>query len=519
MPMTSSTASASTETTAAKLRVLLTYRGDIDTKGGAAYVMERTAKALRTVGVDAELSYETTPAVEGFDLVHAFNIWSPGLALTQLRHLRATGVPVVWQPFYLHWTETAWAGLAVRAVLGQSDPAVRAHLIEELRAGRVVVNGMTRHGPNEIVPGFDAALCEMLDCVDHICVTSHHEIQTLSQVTRLISKPHTVVRHGVDAEIFAHADAEEFVSFAGVRDFALCVGAIDARKNQALLAEALRDSDLPLVLVGPAFEPDYRELVLARGGERLMHFERLPQELIASAYKAAAVHVLPSFAEASALANLEAAAAGCPLVVSNRSSEFEYYGDRVSYCDPSDPVSIRDAVSAALERAHREPHGGAELARHVAQYTWTRAAEQTLAAYRRTLAQAGKALVPDSRAFLTIAFAEELLAAPERLGAYAEAFDGNDDATLLILVEPDGERIVERLSETLAAAGLDDDNTVDMIASVVPARDWTALAARANALFSHRPAPPSLKTLPRFDTDTADALHRAAVAERVPLTV
>ena len=69
MPMTSSTASASTETTAAKLRVLLTYRGDIDTKGGAAYVMERTAKALRTVGVDAELSYETTPAVEGFDLL------------------------------------------------------------------------------------------------------------------------------------------------------------------------------------------------------------------------------------------------------------------------------------------------------------------------------------------------------------------------------------------------------------------------------------------------------------------
>ena len=105
--------------------------------------------------------------------------------------------------------------------------------------------------------------------------------------------------------------------------------------------------------------------------------------MVASAYKAAAVHVLPSFAEGAALANLEAAVSQCPMVVSNRSSEMEYFLDGVYYCDPFSRESIRNAVRRAMsEKAER-----AEARRPLAQRTeilcsWARVAELTEPVYR-----------------------------------------------------------------------------------------------------------------------------------------
>src|SRR5206468_11909835 len=111
----------------------------------------------------------------------------------------------------------------------------------------------------------------------------------------------------------------------GDDEFVLCVGSIDTRKNQPMLAHALAGGERPLVLVGPCYEPSTLRLVEELGGDTVRRFDRLPRELVASAMAGASVHVLPSFAEGSALASMEAAAAGCPVVVSNRSSEFEYY--------------------------------------------------------------------------------------------------------------------------------------------------------------------------------------------------
>src|SRR3982750_3355485 len=102
------------------MRILFAYRDDIDVRGGAAAVMEHTAAAIRALGHEVDISYELRPDVAGYDLAHAWNIWSPGTALEQLRHLHEAGVPVIWQPFYLGWSESTWADPAVRAVF---DPA------------------------------------------------------------------------------------------------------------------------------------------------------------------------------------------------------------------------------------------------------------------------------------------------------------------------------------------------------------------------------------------------------------
>ena len=369
-------------------RVLFAYRDDVDTRGGAASVMNQTAEALATIGVAHEVTYDVEPDVGGFDVVHAVNLWSPDSALQQLRHLRAAGATIVWQPFYLGYSELSWAMRALPAVFDPGRPAdERDQLVAAFTAGAIDAGGMTRYGNNEPLPGFHQAVAEMVDLADRIVFCSMREAQLLSQAVGLRDTPFTHTPHGVQAQRFAEADPAAFRAHAGLGDepFALCVGAIDLRKNQIMLARALRDSGIPLVLLGPALEGATRDLVQTAGGDNLIHLDRVDAELVASAYHAASVHVLPSFAEGAALANLEAAAAGCPIVVSDRSSEFEYFGDLARYCDPADPESIRAAVESVLDAREREPEQIAELKRRMVDLTWESTARATVGAYAAAL--------------------------------------------------------------------------------------------------------------------------------------
>lgn len=365
-------------------RVLFAYRDDVDTRGGAATVMHRTAEGLEALGVETEVTYEVDPDVAGFDIVHPVNVWAPESALEQLRNLRAGGATIVWQPFYLGYSELSWAMRALPFVFDPSrPPAEREQLIAAFTAGAIDAGGITRYGRNEPLPGFHQAMAEMVGLADRIVACSMHEVQTLSQDVGLGGTPFSHTPHGVHAERFADATGGAFRAYAGLGDepFALCVGAIDLRKNQIVLAHALRDSGIPLVLLGPTLEQGTFDLVRSAGGDNVIHIDRVDAELVASAYHAAAVHVLPSWAEGAALANLEAASAGCPIVVSDRSSEFEYFGDLARYCDPADPASIRQAVEDSMAARERDAERIAELKLRMVDLTWENTARATMRAY------------------------------------------------------------------------------------------------------------------------------------------
>src|SRR4051794_20474962 len=296
-------------------RVLLAYRADVDQHGGAASVMHATADALRELGADVEISTEVAPDVDGFDVVPPFNIWDPRSALEQLRHLATTAAPVAWQPFYLNWTEFAWADRVMTALAEPGHSlAERDTVIAAMCEGTVTAGEMTRWTPNEPVPGLHGAIREMASLVDHVCACSVREMQMLAQVTGLVDTPFTGTRHGVDAAAFAGADPEPFRALVDLDEFVLCVGTIETRKNQAMLARALNGSGHGLVLIGPCWQSSALRLIDELGDHRVRRYDRLPRELVASAMRAAAVHALPSYAEGSALASMEAAAAGCPVV-------------------------------------------------------------------------------------------------------------------------------------------------------------------------------------------------------------
>ncbi len=488
------------------MRALFAYREDVDAHGGAASVMESTAAHLHALGAEVEITYDARPDTAGFDVVHAWNIWKPSTALDQLRHLRASGVPVIWQPFYLHWTEAAWAQTAVYAVFSpQRAESERRQLIRAMAGGTLTVGSWQRHLPNEIEPGFHETLRQMLLCVDHVCACSSREMQMLTQITGSTHKPWTLTRHGVDAAAFRDASPEPFAERYGVRDFVLCVGAVDARKNQLMLVEALRGSGRPLVLLGPSYEAEYLQLCRSRMDENVIWIDRVPRDMVASAYHAAAVHVMPSFAEGSALASMEAAAAGCPVVVSNRSSEFEYYGDLATYCDPVDPESIAEAVEHAFVRGADPAHRRA-LATHMEQYTWQDAARATLAACERAVAERAGARraalgLQGTRTRAVLAFADEIVERPTLLQDYARAVSAADDMTLVIGLPTGPQGLEDRLVDAASAAGIDGPDGADVIAFPLPDPVPAALSDAVDAVLSERDVPAELSALPRVRDD------------------
>jgi hypothetical protein len=96
-----------------------------------------------------------------------------------------------------------------------------------------------------------------------------------------------------------------------------------------------------------------------------------------------------------------------------------------------------------------------------------------------------------ARSFATLAFADELVGAPDMLSGYAERFTGADDATLVVLGEPDE---IAALGSALEAAGLDGEDGPDMLA--MNPSDAAALAAKVHAVYSRRPQQGALSSRP-----------------------
>jgi glycosyltransferase involved in cell wall biosynthesis len=94
-------------------------------------------------------------------------------------------------------------------------------------------------------------------------------------------------------------------------------------------------------------------------------------------YQKAKVHVLPSWFETTGLSSLEAAAAGCTIVISDRGDAGEYFGDQAFYCNPASPASIYETIS----KAAAAPLSVALRQRVAEQYTWAQATAATLRAY------------------------------------------------------------------------------------------------------------------------------------------
>lgn len=175
--------------------------------------------------------------------------------------------------------------------------------------------------------------------------------------------------------------------------FLLYVGGISPHKNLARLVSAFdhvrsepENAKLKLVLVGdykddPFFSayPALKEQIATmRDPESIVFTGFVPDSDLVRLYNAATVLVFPSLEEGFGLPAIEAMACGTPVIASRTGSLPEVLGEAGRYFDPLDASDIARVISAILtDRDERNSIGKIGLERSK-QFTWKRAAADTL---------------------------------------------------------------------------------------------------------------------------------------------
>jgi O-antigen biosynthesis alpha-1,2-rhamnosyltransferase len=149
--------------------------------------------------------------------------------------------------------------------------------------------------------------------------------------------------------------------FAMDEPYYLTVGAIEPRKNHALLLQAFEllwqgGGKSRTVWVGRwtmDAEP-LRRQVMSEGtnGQRLVSLQGVSDAALAALYRHAQAAIFPSLGEGFGLPVAEALFHGCPVLVSDIPAHREVCGERAIYFDPNDALSLA-TVLAELERGDR----------------------------------------------------------------------------------------------------------------------------------------------------------------------
>lgn len=390
--------SATVNTAKPKLKVLMVNTYEARVAGGDMMQIKKTKEYLERFGCAVDIDCSPRPDPRGYDVVHVWNLWFPHQTLAQVKAIRvaAPRVPIVLSTIYWDMSEKAWVdGVVPRMFFEAGTEATLVAQLQMLAEDKLVSGGLKRSQhfePN--YPGYEMYQKRILELVDVLLPQSYAEIRNLQKTLGMV-RPFAIVRNSAEPRVFETATKDWFIDKYGVKDFVLCVGLVEPRKNQLMLLYALRGTKLPVVIVGRHYDQNYMRLCRRFAPSRTIFIDHLPHELLASAYKAARVHALPSWMECCAFVNVEAALSGCALAVSNKTSEPEYFGGHAYECDPGDVKSIRKAVLAAHANYDRDASKRARLREiFLREYTWDRCVEQTYRSYQWAIEKRATDTIP-----------------------------------------------------------------------------------------------------------------------------
>jgi glycosyltransferase involved in cell wall biosynthesis len=333
----------------AEMNITFVMRPDANlVRGGAEVQVDRTREELEKLGIAVQVLTPLTRDVG--DLVHFFGTWeSHWLAASTLVKRE---IPYVCSPIYA-------------SKLSPSE--------ERRRAFRKRLLG---NSPKYLSRLFSRA--------DRLFYLTSLERDRVCAAFGASPSRFSMVPNGVDPR-FATGNADAFRQTFGIEgDFVLQTASIYPDKNQLRLIQALEPTGIPIIFIGPVFDPDYAKACKAAAGSKVQFIDPLPEssELLFGAYAAARVFCLPSKFEVLSLAALEAATAGCALVLSNTWGAEEHFGKHARLVDYRSPTMIRQAVEAAwASPPEREPQQKTFLER----FSWPTIAATLASHYEQVL--------------------------------------------------------------------------------------------------------------------------------------
>ncbi|HUD46893.1 MAG TPA: glycosyltransferase family 4 protein [Candidatus Baltobacteraceae bacterium] len=244
-----------------------------------------------------------------------------------------------------------------------------------LRAARWRIGSVIRGG-NES----DRAVAGAASCV----TITEADAEVIRVMFRVDRRKISVISNGVP-DAFFKCTADAWREAYGDRRFVLCVGAVQQRKNQLLLAQACNRLKLPLVLLGPVLpgQSDYARQVGEAmrenepvGGRWLQHL-RNEDPLLQSAHAACRMFALVSSEETQPLSVMQAMAARKPVLLLKAAYAEDKLFRELPQARSSDLETVADALKQVWESGQ-----ATELS---PDYTWGSVARQLQTIYNHAL--------------------------------------------------------------------------------------------------------------------------------------
>ncbi len=286
--------------------------------GGWQVQIERTRTALQSLGLQVELVrwWDDTQTA---DLIHYFG----RMPVDHVRFAQQKGIKIV---------------------MAELLTGAGSRSKTQLQVQKFISRAVERVAPSYFVAAFN---WESYRLADAVIANTPWQAYLMNYLFGAPKERIHIVANGVE-EIFLNAPG------TARGDHLVCAVTITERKRVLELAEAAVRAKTPLWIIGRAYadSDSYAQkfFTLARQHSEIIRYEGAVQDRarLAQIYRAARGFVLLSAMETRSLAAEEAAACGCPLLLSDLPWSRTVFGDAARYCPLTQSVDRTARVLRAF---------------------------------------------------------------------------------------------------------------------------------------------------------------------------
>ncbi len=221
----------------------------------------------------------------------------------------------------------------------------------------------------------------------HIIAVSNFTKERIIQNLKISEEKITVIHHGVEDKFF-QPPTDNFLNIP-FKKYILTLGAIEPRKNLKGLLDAWIkikdkiDTDTGLVVVGTQGSAKvFGNYVIEKNIERVFFTGYIDEKYLVSLYSNAMFFVYLSFYEGFGFPPLEAMAANCPVMASNKTAMPEVIGSAGLFVDPYSLNEIQTGILKYYNNENLRAINKAKGRNKALEFNWKDASAKTLKVFK-----------------------------------------------------------------------------------------------------------------------------------------
>lgn len=353
--------------------------------GGDTVQLLKTKEYLEGLGkgIEVTIATEVTPQLDGYDLVHFFNLRNPQDLIHNVLRVKNRGIPSVLSTI---WGSYAECDKKCRTGLQKwFANNISEYKLEYMKAvvrafiNRNVHRGMLRY----FLRGHLSTQKQIIDNVTYLLPNSITELERVRADMCRPQKPGDWVANAVDSKVFDFDKIIVEPRFERFRGCIMTAARVEIRKSQLDFIKAANDLPYQVLIVGkpsPNSMKYYEECKL-NAGPNIEFIDHVTHNELAQLYKIAKAHALISWMETPGLSSLEAGALNCNLLITDRGDTEFYFENKAVYVEPGDIESIKLGIIKVME-TEVEPSIKDRILKN---FTWDNTAIQTYKSYQEAI--------------------------------------------------------------------------------------------------------------------------------------